>query len=105
MTNDALAEAPLKLLRVLNERQAHDQEGAIVIPNTEVANAAALEHGSREYENALEWLVNAGALIPDDETDYLLQDVTGNPQSFKFTRTGLELLHKRRSHPNSTETF
>ena len=102
MTNDELAEAPLALLRALNERQAHDQVGATVMPGMPDAKAAGLEYGSREYENALEWLLHTGALVSDDDTNDSMRNVVGQPQqgwAFKLTDTGLELLHPPKPPP------
>ncbi|MDQ3862117.1 MAG: hypothetical protein M3317_01185 [Actinomycetota bacterium] len=58
-------EAARRLLRTLNESQAHDREGAEVEPGAQEAKDAGLRPGSILYRSAVWWLLDTGALVPN----------------------------------------
>lgn len=90
----------MRLLRVLNERQARDQTDVTVVPEEPDARLAGLGYrGSPEYNAAVQWLLDEGALRPADETGYHFGDLVGSSGfglAFKITRHGLELLGEAR---------
>jgi len=89
-------EAARRLLGTLNEHQAHDREGATVHLGDHEAGAAGLSPGSVGYRAAVWWLLDVGALIPDEETNKRLRNTAGAQHrgfAFKVTRHGLDLLH------------
>ena len=91
MTHQSVEEAALRLLRALNERQAHGREDASVIPSWQEAQDAGLGFGSYLYDAAMTYLVDAGALVPDPA----FPDVVGGSEpgvAFKLTRVGLGML-------------
>ena len=81
----------LRLLRAVNERQAEGRVGAAVLP-ANAAPHAGLVPNSGEYDTALSYLVDEGALVADEAP----ADVEGHapPGSirFKLTRTGVDML-------------
>ena len=52
----------LRLLRTINDTQAHGEEGAGANP-TRAAHEAGLEVGSERYENAMAYLIEQAALL------------------------------------------
>jgi hypothetical protein len=61
--------AAQRLLRALNENQAHGREGAVVEPGEQEARDAGLRPGSSLYRAAVWWLLDKGALVPDREAN------------------------------------
>jgi len=55
----------LRLLRTINDTQAHGQEGARAYP-PRAAQEAGLEVGSERYEDAMAYLVEQAALQGDE---------------------------------------
>ena len=55
----------LRLLRIINDTQAHGQEGARAYP-PRAAQEAGLEVGSDRYEDAIAYLVEQAALRRDE---------------------------------------
>jgi hypothetical protein len=83
------------LLRALNENQAHGREGTEVKPGEEEARDAGLRPGSTLYRAAVWWLLDKGALVPDQESNERLRNAVGAQHddfAFKLTRYGLEML-------------
>ena len=88
-------EAAQRLLQALNEHQAHDREGAPVKPGDQEARYAGLRIGSTLYRAAMWWLLDVGALVPDEEANEQLRNAVGAQHrgfAFKITRHGLNML-------------
>ncbi len=104
MTTDDIRVSALRLLRLLNERQAKDQTNATVIPdNTTVADAGLGHRSSEECETALGWLLEEEALEPDHLVNEQVlggrRPVVGVSDSehgfaFKITPHGMSLLQQ-----------
>ena len=88
--------AARRLLRALNENQAHGREGAEVEPGEQGARDVGLRPGFTLYRAAVWWLLDKGALVPDREANEELRDAAGAQQhrdfAFKITRRGLDML-------------
>ena len=84
----------LRLLRKINDTQAHGQEGARVYP-PRAAQEARLQIGSERYEDAIAYLLEQAALL-GDERMALDEDVGDqHPHAYAlyfFTRRALKLL-------------
>jgi hypothetical protein len=88
-------EAALRLLRALNENQAHGREAAKVEPGDQEARDTGLRPGSPLYRAAVWWLLDTGALVPDEEANARARNPAGAQHSnftFKITRRGLDML-------------
>jgi hypothetical protein len=84
----------LRLLRTINDIQAHGQEGARAYPPS-AAQEAGLEVGSLRYEDAMAYLMEQAALLGDAHMAF--GDDVGNQHphgyvSYFFTRRALTLL-------------
>jgi hypothetical protein len=87
--------AARRLLRALNENQAHGREGAGVKPGEQEAKDAGLRPGSTLYRAAVWWLLDKGALVPDREANERLRNTVGAQHrdfAFRLTRRGLDIL-------------
>jgi hypothetical protein len=87
--------AAQRLLRALNENQAHDREGAEVEPGEQEASDAGLRPGSPLYRATVWWLLDKGALVPDREANARARNAAGAQHrdfAFRFTRRGLDML-------------
>lgn len=73
----------MRLLRVVNEHQAEDREGAEVVPY-EVASYAELDPTSTHYDAVLDYLTTEGALAPHESI--------GSGAAYRITRRGLDML-------------
>ena len=84
----------LRLLRTINDTQAHGQEGARVYP-PRAAQEAGLQMGSESFQDAMAYLVEQAALL-GDERIALEEDVGDqHPHGYAlyfFTRRALKLL-------------
>jgi hypothetical protein len=84
----------LRLLRTINDTQAHGQEGARAYP-PRAAQEAGLEVGSERYEEAMAYLVEQAALRRDEHRAFD-EDVGDRHPSgyglYVFTRRALKLL-------------
>ena len=92
---DDVEEAARRLLRALNENQAHGREGAVVEPGEQEARDAGLRPGSSLYRAAVWWLLDKGALVPDREANARARNAAGAQHgdfAFRLTRRGLEML-------------
>jgi hypothetical protein len=90
-------EAAQRLLRALNEHQAHDREGVTVKPADQEARDAGLRVGSTHYRAAIWWLLDVGALVPDEDANEQLRNAVGAQHrgfAFKITRRGLNMLRR-----------
>ena len=87
--------AAQRLLRALNETQAHGRERAVVEPGEQEARDAGLRPGSSLYRAAVWWLLDKGALVPDREANARARNAAGAQHgdfAFRLTRRGLEML-------------
>ena len=87
--------AAQRLLRALNENQAHGREGAVVEPGDQEARDAGLRPGSTLYRAAVWWLLDKEALVPDREANERLRNAAGAQHrdfTFKITRRGLDMV-------------
>ena len=64
----------LRLLRTINDTQAHGQEGARAYP-PRAAQETGLEVGSERYEDAMAYLLEQAALRRDERRAFDDQDV------------------------------
>ena len=90
-------EAAQRLVKALNEHQAHDREGATVRPGDQEARDAGLRVGSILDRAAIWWLLDVGALVPDEEANEQLRNAVGAQHrgfAFKITRRGLNMLRR-----------
>jgi hypothetical protein len=83
----------LRLLRTINDTQAHGQEGARADP-TRAAHQAGLDVGSERYQAAMAYLIEEAALLADENTAF---DVVGDQHphgyaSYFFSRRAVKLL-------------
>jgi hypothetical protein len=78
--------------QVMDERDLEDEEDAVGVPV--VPATAGMDLSTPRYNAAIEELLDVGALERDDETDELLGNISGEPEAFKITREGLELLRE-----------
>jgi hypothetical protein len=83
----------LRLLRIINDTQAHGEEGARVDP-PRAAHEAALEVGSERYEDAMAYLIKQAALLGDEHTafDDVGEQHTHGYASYFFSRRAVKLL-------------
>jgi hypothetical protein len=84
----------LRLLRTINDTQAHGQEGARVYP-PRAAQEAGLQIGSERYEDAMAYLLEQAALLGDERIAF--DDDVGDQHPhgyalYLFTRRALKLL-------------
>ena len=84
----------LRLLRTINDIQAHGQEGARANP-PRAAREAGLEVGSERYEDAMAYLIEQAALLGDAHIAF--GDDVGDQHphgyvSYYFTKRALTLL-------------
>jgi hypothetical protein len=84
----------LRLLRTINDTQAHGQEGASAYP-PRAAQEAGLEVGSERYEGAMAYLVEQTALRRDEHRAFGEDVGDRHPRGYGlyvFTRRALKLL-------------
>jgi hypothetical protein len=82
----------LRLLRTINDTQAHGQEGARADP-TRAAHEAGLEVGSERYQDAMAYLIEEAALLADENTAFDVGDQHPHGYaSYHFTRRAVKLL-------------
>jgi hypothetical protein len=84
----------LRLLRTINQTQAHGEEGARADP-TRAAHQAGLDVRSERYQDAIAYLIDQAALLGD--TRIAFGDDVGDQHphgyaSYFFTRRALTLL-------------
>ena len=84
----------LRLLRTINQTQAHGEEGARADP-TRAAHQAGLDVGSERYQDAMAYLIEQAALLGDAHMAF--GDDVGDQHphcyaSYFFTRRALALL-------------
>jgi hypothetical protein len=82
----------LRLLRTINDTQAHGEEGVKADP-TRPAHEAGLDVGSERYEDAMAYLIEEAALLGDEHTAFDVGDQ--HPHGYAtyfFTRRAVKLL-------------
>lgn len=90
------------LLRALAEQAMQenglaDVQGAApvsIIPATAAVATAGMDIGTPRYDAAIEQLLEAGALERDEDIDRLRANVAGDPEAFRITSGGIDLLRK-----------
>lgn len=90
-------EAARRLLQALSEHQAHGRDGATVEPGEREARTAGLRPGSTLYRAAVWWLLDKGALVPDQEANERLRNASGAQHrdfAFRITRLGMDMLRR-----------
>jgi hypothetical protein len=86
----------LRLLRTINDTQAHGREGAKTVP-TSAARESGLEVGSERYEDAMAYLIEQAALLGDARITFDDDVGAQHPHgyaSYFFTRRALKLLEE-----------
>ncbi len=84
----------LRLLRTINDTQAHGQEGARADP-TRAAQEAGLDVGSERYQAAMAYLIEQAALLGDEHTAFDVGDQHPHGYaSYFFTRRAVKLLEE-----------
>jgi hypothetical protein len=84
----------LRLLRTINQTQAHGEEGARADP-TRAAHQAGLDVGSERYQDAMAYLIEQAALLGDAHMAFGDDVGDQHPHGFAsyfFTRRALALL-------------
>jgi hypothetical protein len=84
----------LRLLKTINDTQAHGQEGARAVPSR-AAHEAGLDLGCARYEDALAYLIEQAALLGDAHLSFGDDVGALHPHgyaSYFFTRRALVLL-------------
>jgi hypothetical protein len=82
----------LLLLRIIDDTQAHGEEGTRADP-TRAAHEADLDVGSERYEDAMAYLIEQAALLGDEHTAFDVGDEHPHGYaSYFFTRRALKLL-------------
>jgi hypothetical protein len=85
----------LRLLRTINDTQAHGEEGARADP-TRAAHQAGLDVGSERYQDAIAYLIEEAALLGDEHTAFD-DESDQHPHgyaSYFFTRRAVKLLEE-----------
>ena len=84
----------LRLLRAIDATHAHGREGARVDPPRAAYEAGlAVGDGSNRYQRALHYLIEEGALVGDEHTEFDIGE--GHPHGYAlyfFTQRAVELL-------------
>jgi hypothetical protein len=84
----------LRLLRIINDTQAHGQEGARADP-TRAAHEAGLDVGSERYQDAMAYHIEQAALQGDEHTAFDVGDQHPHGYaSYFFTRRAVKLLEE-----------
>jgi hypothetical protein len=84
----------LRLLRTINDTQAHGEEGARADP-TRAAHEAGLDVGSERYQAAMDYLLEQAALLADENTAFDVGDQHPHGYaSYFFTRRAVKLLEE-----------
>ena len=94
---DDVQGAARRLLRDLNENQAHGRQGAVVGLGEQEARDVGLRQGSPLYRAAVWWLLDNDALVPDREANERLRNTVGAQHhdfAFRLTRRGLDMLRE-----------
>ena len=84
----------LRLLRTINQTQAHGEEGARADP-TRAAHQAGLDVGSERYQDAMAYLIEQAALLGDAHLAFGDDVGDQHPHGYAshfFTRQALMLL-------------
>jgi hypothetical protein len=83
--------------QAMQENGLADAQGAAsvsVVPSTATVAAAGMDIGTPRYNAAVRRLLEAGALERYEETDQPRANVSGDPEAFRITSSGIDLLQK-----------
>src|SRR5919107_4522874 len=84
----------LRLLRTINDTQAHGEEGARADP-TRAAHEADLDVGSERYQDAMAYLIEQAALLGDENTAFDVGDQHPHGYAaYHFTGRAVKLLEE-----------
>jgi hypothetical protein len=92
---EKVLQALVRLLRALNDNQAHSREGATVIIGTAEQQAAGMVRDSPLYEKVMRRAQEERFLVYDEDSDTAQahRSATGDwPVPYKFTHDALEML-------------
>ena len=81
--------------QAMQENGLADAQGAAsvpVVPSTATVAAAGMDIGTPRYDAAIRRLLETGALERYEETDWLNANVSGDPEAFRITSSGIDLL-------------
>jgi hypothetical protein len=82
----------LRLLRIIDDTQAHGEEGTRADP-TRAAHEAGLDVGSERFQDAMAYLIEQAALLGDEHTAFDVGDQhLHGYASYVFTRRAVKLL-------------
>ena len=82
----------LRLLRIIDDTQAHGEEGTRADP-TRAAHEAGLDVGSERFQDAMAYLIEQAALLGDEHTAFDVGDQHPHGYaSYFFTRRAVKLL-------------
>jgi hypothetical protein len=87
--------ALIRLLRALNDNQAHGREDATVVLGTAEQRAAGVVKDSPLYEKVMRQAQEERFLVYDEESataQALSSSATGDLEPYKFTHEALEML-------------
>lgn len=83
--------------QAMQEKGLADVQGAArvsVVPSTATVTVAGMDIGTPRYAAATERLLRVGALERDEEIDWLHANISGDPEAFRITVGGIDLLQK-----------
>jgi hypothetical protein len=86
--------ALIRLLRALNDNQAHGREDATVVVGTVEQQAAGMEKDSPLYDQVMQRAQEERFLVYDEASAsaQALSSATGDLEPYKFTHDALEML-------------
>jgi hypothetical protein len=86
--------ALIRLLRALNDNQAHGREDVTVVIGTAEQQAAGMVRGSLLYEKVMQRAQEERFLVYDEDlvSAQVLEATSGDIKPYKFTRDALEML-------------
>jgi hypothetical protein len=91
---EKVLQALVRLLRALNDNQAHGREDATVIIGTAEERAAGMGRDSPLYEKVMRRAQEERFLVYDEDSDTAQahSSATGGLEPYKFTHDALEML-------------
>ena len=92
-----------QVMQQRNLDELEDAVGVSIVPLGATGLwAGGMDFGSPRFYAAIDKLLEAGALEHDEETNKLLSSEVREPEAFKITQGGIELLRRDRGSPPST---
>jgi hypothetical protein len=91
---EEVLEALIRLLRALNDKQAHGREDATVVIGTAEQRAAGIDRDSPLYDKVMRRAQEERFLVYDEDsaTAQAREETTGDLEPYKFTHDALEML-------------